>query len=153
MCVCVCVPLCKGVDRVHTAIIPAAQGDLTEECVKLGLGKKGSKEDLVTRLMTFSLDNQPGTDDEEEEEEEKKTTTTTAKGGKKDEEDEKEMTEEEKKEAERLFKREQVLDPYAVRTRPVRTGPVLDPVLDPYSTRTPPVFNPYLTRIRPVLDP
>lgn len=69
--------------------------DLEEECAKLSLGKKGSKEDLVTRLMTFALDNDRKEEESDEEEEEDDATAN--------------MTEEEKKEAERLYKREQAL--------------------------------------------
>lgn len=80
--------------------------DLEEECTKLQLGKKGSKEDLITRLMTFCLDNDQKEDASEDEEEEEKG----KKGGKNnDKKDDSLMTEEEKKEAERLYKREQAI--------------------------------------------
>lgn len=68
-----------------------SKSELSAECIKLGLSKKGGKEDLVTRLMTFSLDNDQRESDEEEEEEEET------------------MTEEEKKEAARMYKREQAI--------------------------------------------
>lgn len=74
--------------------------ELAEECVKYGLGKKGNKESLITKLMSFSLEHGVSDYDSEEEKDDKKSNLNA---------DGSVMTDEEKKAGEKLYKMEQAI--------------------------------------------